>query len=296
MNRRAFLRSIGAAAASVRGVRLQADLQTSWRTFEIATRVHVQQPAGVTRVWLPTPLAAAPYQKTLGDTYHADGGSLTMVEREDVDMLVAVWPDGADPILTLISQVQTTMYAANLETPTVPPPKDFASFNRDLRGTRLLPLDGASKDRAAAMTRGAGTDFDKARAIFDAIADTPAGQLDARDPNVVFVGLARAAGLPARAVFGLRVANADATKAQHCRAEVYLVGYGWVPIDARDRLFGSWAMQWIGYNSAHDVALPGSSRGAVGSLMYPQGETANGRLDSLNPDAFRYQIAVREIR
>ena len=29
--------------------------------------------------------------------------------------------------------------------------------------------------------------------------------------------------------------------------------------------------------------------------MYPQGETAEGRLDSLDPDAFKYEIIAREI-
>jgi len=29
--------------------------------------------------------------------------------------------------------------------------------------------------------------------------------------------------------------------------------------------------------------------------MYPQGETADGRLDSLDPDSFKYTITVREI-
>jgi hypothetical protein len=28
--------------------------------------------------------------------------------------------------------------------------------------------------------------------------------------------------------------------------------------------------------------------------MYPQAETANGRLDSLDPDGFSYQITVRD--
>jgi hypothetical protein len=54
-------------------------------------------------------------------------------------------------------------------------------------------------------------------------------------------------------------------------------------------------MNWIAYNFGHDVALPGAAHGAVGFLMYPQGETANGRLDPLDPDAFRYEITAREV-
>jgi transglutaminase-like putative cysteine protease len=152
------------------------------------------------------------------------------------------------------------------------------------------------------------------------------------DLNALYVGLARAAGLPARDVYGIRVgkselgyrslgtASQNVTKSQHCRAEVHLAAYGWVPVDpadvrkvvleeppgnrlltddmvkkARARLFGSWEMNWIAYNFAHDVALPGSSGAPVGFLMYPQAETADGRLDCLDPDKFKYEITSREI-
>jgi hypothetical protein len=64
---------------------------------------------------------------------------------------------------------------------------------------------------------------------------------------------------------------------------------------ARARLFGSWEMNWIAYNFAHDVALPGSSGAPLPFLMYPQAETADGRLDCLDPDGFRYEITSREI-
>jgi transglutaminase-like putative cysteine protease len=144
--------------------------------------------------------------------------------------------------------------------------------------------------------------------------------------------LARAAGLPARDVYGIRVAKSElgynslgvssenVTKAQHCRAEVYLSGHGWVPVDpadvrkvvleeppgnrplddamvkkARVRLFGSWEMNWMAFNFAHDVALPGSIGAPVGFFMYPQAETADGRLDSLDPDSFKYEITARKI-
>jgi hypothetical protein len=64
---------------------------------------------------------------------------------------------------------------------------------------------------------------------------------------------------------------------------------------ARARLFGSWEMNWIAYDFAHDVTLPCSTRGTIGYFMYPHGETVNGRLDSLDPDGFKYTISVREV-
>ena len=64
---------------------------------------------------------------------------------------------------------------------------------------------------------------------------------------------------------------------------------------ARERLFGSWEMNWIAYNFAHDVSLRGSPRKPLGYFMYPQGETADGPIDSLDPEHFIYSIAVREI-
>ena len=88
-------------------------------------------------------------------------------------------------------------------------------------------------------------------------------------------------------------------------------GYGWVPVDpadvrkvvleeppgnrplddemvarARKRLFGSWEMNWIAYNFAHDVALPGSTGRRCTFLMYPQAETAEDG-DSSIPTASR---------
>jgi hypothetical protein len=54
-------------------------------------------------------------------------------------------------------------------------------------------------------------------------------------------------------------------------------------------------MNWLAYNFAHDVELPGSSGPKLGFLMYPQAEVNGERLDSLDPDAFRYEIKAKEI-
>ena len=65
---------------------------------------------------------------------------------------------------------------------------------------------------------------------------------------------------------------------------------------ARARLFGSWEMNWVAYNFAHDVRLPQSVSAPVAFLMYPQAETTDGRLDSLDPESFKYEITSKEIR
>ena len=55
---------------------------------------------------------------------------------------------------------------------------------------------------------------------------------------------------------------------------------------------------WIAFNTAHDVTLPGAKPGRLGQLgyfMYPVGETSEGRLDSFDPDTFKYQITAREV-
>ncbi len=359
MNRRDFLSRAGAvtglAFLDAPTLLAQSPATTDrWRVFEIVTRVEVLQPSGVTRVWLPTPMPETPYQKTLGDTYVAGAGNVVMIETNanDPDILAASWSAGDEAVLTLTSRVATTGHAADLTTPNVPP-VDIATLSRFLRPTRLIPTDGIVKSTADAITRGAGTDLERARAIYDWIVDhtrrNPAtrgcGLGDIRfmleskdlsgkcaDLNALFVGLARASGIPARDLYGLRVAKSrtgarslglssdDATRAQHCRAEVYLTGYGWVPVDpadvakvmleeppghlapddekvlsARSRLFGSWEMNWFAYNYANDVTLPGSNGKPLPFFMYPQAETANGALDSLSPDTFKYQISVTEV-
>jgi transglutaminase-like putative cysteine protease len=353
MKRREFLRRTGLVAAAMidrRTASAQAADADIWRRFEVTTTVEVLRPEGRTRVWLPTPLADAPYQRTSGDTYRADGGFSEMLERpsESLDMLVAEWPAGIAPLLTMTSRIATRDHSADLSVPSVPPPLDTKPLERYLQPARTIPIDGVVRSTADAITRGAGTDLERARAIYDWIVERvarhsetggTAGNSDARsvlesgriggdsaEVTALFVALARAAGVPARPVYGLRLGASrgdpglpanDATRAQHCRAELYLTGFGWVPADpaavhevaragsgraasteadrraGQARLFGSWEMNWIAFNYANDIVLPGSKRGAIRYFMHPQAETANGRIDSLDPDAFHYRISVR---
>lgn len=360
MHRRDFLRLAG---LSTTGLVLPSAVTEAfaqspadrWRTFEVTTRVEVLQPAGRTRVWLPTPLTVdTPYQKSLGSTFRAEGGEGKAMSDPawGLGIVWAQWEEGAKPVLTMASRFATRDIAVDLSRPGNVR-GDRAELARYLEATEYLPTDGIVRKTAMDITKGARDDVAKARAIYDWICESTSrnpktrgcgtgdikymlesGNLSGKcaDLNALYVGLARAAGLPARDVYGIRVAKSahgykslgagteNITKAQHCRAEVFLTGHGWVPVDpadvrkvileeppgnlpmgdekvvkARERLFGSWEMNWLAYNFAHDVDLPGATKGKVAFLMYPQCETAEGRLDCLDPDSFKYQITAREI-
>jgi transglutaminase-like putative cysteine protease len=361
MKRRDFLRAAGIVSAGVAFPRAttvfaRPEVPGGWRAFEVTTRVEVLKPFGATRIWLPAALTrATPFQRTLANSFRAEGGTARIVESkpDSLGMAVAEFPSDVKPVLTLTSRIQTKDCAVDLSAPGATPKTSRAELQYFLRSTKLLPTDGIVKETASEITSGATTDVEKARAIYEWIVDNTfrdpktrgCGTGDIRfmlesrdlggkcaDLNSLYVGLARAAGLPARDVFGIRVAKSElgykslgassynVTKSQHCRAEVYLTDYGWVPVDpadvrkvvleeppgnrrldddmvkkARARLFGSWEMNWMAYNFAHDVALPGSSGAPVGFLMYPQAETADRRIDCLDADSFHYEITSKEI-
>src|SRR5437763_13831978 len=360
MNRRDFLQSGGIASVSLaftKAERLFSQVTTldRWRTFQVTTRVEVLKTSGTTRIWVPAALISeTPFQKTLTNTFNCEDGTAKMVESKTdaLGIIAAEFPAGARPILTVTSQIATKDCAVDFTARAAAPKETRAELEHFLRSTKLLPTDGIVKATASEITKGAKTDVEKARAIYEWIVDNTFRNPKARgcgvgdirfmleskdlggkcaDLNALYVGLARAAGLPARDVYGVRVAKSEQayrslgvatdniSKAQHCRAEVHLHGFGWVPVDpadvrkvmleeppgnrplddgmvtnARARLFGLWEMNWLAFNFAHDVTLPGSTRPPVGFLMYPQAETMDGRIDSLDPDLFKYQIASHE--
>lgn len=361
MNRRDFLQSTSLTLAGLILAKTELSFAQStpsdgWRTFEVTTRAEVLKPAGETRVWLPAALIQdTPFQRTISNRFNTDGGTARMVESTPnaLGIVVATFPPEGKPIVTLSSQVSLKNYSVDLSKPGNAHPASKAELQYFLQPTSHIPTDGVVKEKATEITKGAHTDVEKARAIYEWIVDNTyrdpkvrgCGRGDIRfmlesgdlggkcaDLNALYVGLARASGLPARDVYGIRVAKSDLgyrslgassekiTKSQHCRAEVYLAEYGWVPVDpadvrkvileeppgnlplteakvtaSRTRLFGSWEMNWMAYNFAQDVELPGATGTTLPFLMYPQAHTANGTLDSLDPDNFKYEITSREL-
>jgi transglutaminase-like putative cysteine protease len=349
---------VTASLALSRSVPLFGD-QTSpseWRTFEVTTRVEVLKPSGETRIWLPAALIRdTPFQKTYSNKFTAEGGSAKLSEDKPnaMGIVSATFPAGGRPVLSLTCRIATRNYAVDLSQPGRAPKANRNELEYFLQPSRLVPTDGLVKEKAVAITTGSKTDVEKARAIYEWIVDNTfrdpkvrgCGRGDIRfmlesgdmggkcaDLNALYVGLARSAGLPARHVYGQRITTSQlgyrslgiapekATKGQHCRVEVYLSGFGWVPVDpadvrkvvleeppgnlpltdqrvtdARKRLFGAWEMNWMAFNYGHDVALPGSTGPVLAYLMYPQAETPEGRIDPFDPDNFRYEITTKEV-
>jgi hypothetical protein len=360
MDRREFVKtaSLVCASLAVPGVgRLFAETsEVGWRTFEVTTHIEVLNASGPVKIWVPAALVTeTPFQKTLANKFDAPGGAAELVtnKTDGLGIVSAKYPEGVKPVLTVTSRITTRDRAVDFSRPGTEKKASREELKHFLRPTKLLPTDGVVQATALEATKGSKTDVDKARALYEWIVDNTfrnpktrgCGVGDIRfmlesrdlggkcaDLNALYVGMARSVGLPARDVYGIRVAKSELgykslgassekiSKAQHCRAEVYLNGYGWVPVDpadvrkvvleeppgnrplndemvtkARKRLFGSSEMNWMAYNFAHDVELPGASGKPVGFFMYPQAETKDGRLDSLDPDAFKYEITSKEI-
>jgi transglutaminase-like putative cysteine protease len=363
VHRRSFLQA-GVAAATLSSLPRVSFAQQlpydprpgGWRTFEITTRVEILRPEGVSRAWIPLPSIESDYQKLIGNTWSGNGSvRKTTDPKYGAGMVVAEWSAGEKaPVVEVTSSFATRNRAVDFSRRDPAIKLDAGTAKFATAATQLIPTDGIVRKTAYEITRGKSSDVDKARAIYDWIVDNTqrnpktrgcgvgdikamleSGDLTGKcaDLNALYVGLARAVNIPARDVYGLRVARSDfgyrslgvgspnVTRAQHCRAEVFLIGYGWVPIDpadvrkvvleekpqpttladpivppVRSKLFGAWEMNWLAYNDAHDVKLPGSSGPAVGFLMYPQAETGRERLDSLDPDNFKYTITARELK
>jgi len=328
----------------------------TWRTFEVTTRVDIAKTPGTTRVWLPIPSVNSSWQKSLESSFTSNGAAeLTADAQYGARMLYVEFADSVSaPYVELTSRIQTQNRAVNwAQTQTTT--EDAASLKYWTQPTALLPTDGIVRKTAMEAIKGAQTDAEKVQKLYNWVVDNTfrepkvrgcgegdiktmleTGNLGGKcaDLNALFVGLCRSVGLPARDVYGLRVApsafgykelggnSASLKGAQHCRAEVFLKGQGWVGMDPADvakvmrqetpewikspknalvapvnkALFGGWEGNWMAFNNAHDLSLPHAKGPKLGFLMYPVAENASGRLDSYAPDTFKYQISAKEIK
>jgi transglutaminase-like putative cysteine protease len=331
--------------------------ERSWRTFKLKTIVTLPGSPLPVRAWVPIPaFEESDWMRPGTTTWETNATSTSTVQdgKWGVKTVHAEWAQSQNSAGIKISSIVATRdRAVDLSRPGRPVALTSDEFHLYTSPTKLLPTDGIVAETATKIVRSVPNDLEKAKLIYDWVVTATTrnpktrgcglgdvsfmlqtGDLSGKcaDINGLFVALSRAAGLPARDLYGIPAAPSQfgyqslgthsnvITKAQHCRAEVYLREYGWVPADpagvrkvmleeppghlslndpkvknARQTLFGAWEGNYVAYNDGHDVTLPGSSGSEIGFLMYPQAEVHAERRDSLAPDAFIYTIESEEI-
>ena len=237
--RRSFLKNTAAAAMAAALPTLNfaqapasrsnfAPQSGNWRTFEVTTRVDIPKPEGVTHAWLPIPSVNSDYQRSLENSFSSNGTArLTQDGQDGAKMLYLEFPASeARPFVELTSRVQTQGRAMDWSQKTAKA-EAADTLRYFTRATTLIPTDGIVRKTALYATQGAKTDVEKTQKLYDwIVANTyrepkvrgcgegdiktmlETGHLGGKcaDLNALFVGLCRSVGVPARDVYGVRLA------------------------------------------------------------------------------------------
>jgi len=198
-------------------------------------------------------------------------------------------------------------------------PKVLAQY---LKPDRLVPIDGKIRQWAQEVVdqAHAKTDLEMARAIYNHVVATVKydktgkgwGRGDiyyaceerrgnCTDFHAIFIGYARAMGIPARFAIGLPL-PADRGEGKiagyHCWAEFYAKGIGWVPVDAsegaknpakRDYFFGAHDENRIELSKGRDVILAPAQQGEpLNYFVYPYVEVAG------KPVAVGWEVSYKD--
>ncbi|MFN3739220.1 MAG: transglutaminase-like domain-containing protein [Thermodesulfovibrionales bacterium] len=303
-------------------------------------KLNVPESAKHVRLWIPYPMSDE--NQDIYDVHIIGNFSYSSIYREAKYGNTILYAEWKEPVSERI--LKYTFKVKRKEQITRNFPKKELNFSRKemekyLRPAKFLPIDGKVKDYAEKITEDKTTVLQKATAIYDWIVENMH-----RDPNVkgcgfgeverlletrggkcadihsVFVALARASGIPAREVFGIRIPKGkegDMTKAQHCWAEFYLPGYGWVVVDPadvrkaileqkltldqarplREYYFGAVDENRIAFGTGRDIILNPEQKGEpLNYFMYPYAEV-DGK--PLNEDLYGfnigYKISFREL-
>ena len=309
-------------------------------TITMAFDLSAQPDTDATRLWIPYPVSDENQLisniKVKGD-YAAS--AVYTDQKYQTPMLYARWEKGTRSRKLTFSFHVVRQEVVRRDLPQKEAAWNPADFKLYLTPTSLGPINRQVQDLADKITQGKTGVKAKARAIYDWIVDNMY-----RDPKTigcgvgdvisllsslggkctdihsVFVTLSRAAGVPAREIFGIRQGKApvvDITTWQHCWAEFYLPGYGWVPVDpadvlkkmlkenlkrsdpkiekARKYFWGAWDPYRVQLALGRDVQLnPAQDGPPLNNFGYPFAQIGEHTLNWYQPKEFAYKITYRE--
>ena len=309
--------------------------QLSWH-FDLSK----QAKGEVVELWVPYPLSDENQlieNAIISGNYSEYG--IYSDQEYGATILYAKWEKGVKSRILDFSFDATRQEVIRRDFPKTEPAWNAADYAEYLKPTSYGPTDGEVKALSDKITAGKKTILEKAKAIYDwtcenmyrepktigcgkgnvcQLLQTPGGKCT--DIHSVYVALCRAAGVPAREVLGIRQGKKegqDITSWQHCWAQFFLPGYGWVPVDPADvrkmMLKGNLDLTdaktdelrhyfWGGIdpyrvklNMGRDLTLnPRQQAGPLNTFGYPYAEVGGQELNFYDPKAFTYSIIYHQ--
>lgn len=280
-------------------------LQPVSRSFDFLYRITLSPPAGSKemRVWIPLP-SSGPFQ-TISQLTLKTPRPFHIYSDPRYGNRYAYF--AATSKMESPAEIQLTFHAVRFEDRVslsresrarVPLPESPSAF---LQPDKLVPTDGVIGELARKQTQGLTNSLQKARKIYEYVTavmhydheGTGWGRGDAlwacdshhgncTDFHSLFIGMARAAGIPARFQIGFPLSEKrgqTTISGYHCWAEFYLNGVGWVPIDAalasqdpakHEYVFGAVDANRVLFSTGRDLALtPAPREGPLNYIVYP---------------------------
>jgi len=297
--------------------------------------------------------------KSLKFSGNYDDSNINSENKDDAKILFTSWKKSEKKkLLHVEMEIETTYanvplkYIKRASAKNLQIPNNVKKF---LESSSHIPTDGKIKEIADKLTKGISDRFQKVQIIYDWVTKTTfrdpkvigcgigdAGKMvetgyfggKCTDISSLFVALTRASGIPCRDVFGIRLGRSYFSKAlgkadkngfanistwQHCRAQYYIPGIGWIPTDPADitklelverlkyndkktkelraKYINSYEMNWVGFNWGRDFVLsPKPEQFPINMLGYPYGEVYGDVLNYYSPRAFSYKITSQEIK
>jgi transglutaminase-like putative cysteine protease len=300
----AFVISAGGATSATRG----APSVAAHRRFQFTYVVRVPATRGsALRLWVPVPRDDA-YQTISGlriespVTYRlvhfAQGNEDAYFVFQGAELRK---PAEIRIRFQVFRREHTTQFLVG-DPPATGNPRPSLAFY--LRPDRMIPLNGIIAQLSAQATAGVADPAAKARKIYEYViahmrydkSGTGWGRGDAvwacssprgncTDFHSLFIGMARAAGIPARFRIGFPLpeeTHGGEIPGYHCWAEFYLDGVGWVPIDAAEAwldparhnfYFGNLDPDRVMFTTGRDLRLGPSQQGQpLNYFVYPYAE------------------------